>query len=85
MTDAASSGDVFKLVICGGPNTGKTQIYNCLQKIPFNPKYESSDAATDTETKMNITGVDQPITLWLYDLPGKEALMGLNRMFIRDC
>lgn len=79
-----ANSDVFKVVICGGPRTGKTQIYNSLQKIAFVPKYESSDAATDIEIKMNITGVDQPITLWLYDLPGKEALMGLNRMFVRD-
>lgn len=34
--------------------------------------------------RIDLQGQQQQIDLWIFDLPGKENLMGLNKMYLRD-
>ena len=33
---------------------------------------------------MDLQGSNSKVELWIFDLPGKESMMGLNRMYLRD-
>ena len=75
---------IFKMIIVGGEGTGKTSIFKAYQRMLFNENQKSSDQANEIMMRVDLQGFEQQIDLWIFDLPGKENLMGLNKMYLRD-
>ena len=43
-----------------------------------------SDAPRDVTMKIDLQAQNSYIEMWLWDLPGKDAFIGLSRMYLRD-
>ena len=74
----------FKVVIIGGEGTGKTAIVRRALGKSQDPNQESTVAVACQDCKINLASVGEAINLELYDLPGSERYMVLNRMYLRD-
>ena len=74
----------FKLVVVGAQGVGKTSILNRYLKKDFKPKVAPTTGAQKLPMKVELQQTNNKIELWTFDLPGNEAIMGLNRMYLRD-
>ena len=75
---------LFKLVIVGAENTGKTCLLDAYRNKSFQQQLKSSDQAKQVNIQVELQGVNSKVDLTVFDLPGKEMHMGLNRMYLRD-
>ena len=78
------SSPSFKLVVIGGESVGKTSLLNRLEKKPFSDKVPSSTAVVNFDHTVKLQALDQNIKLEIYDVPGAERFVVLNRMYLRD-
>ena len=79
-----SSEQTFKLVIVGAESVGKTSILNAKRGRKCNPKEIPTEAAKEVNIKVEPQELDKEVFFNCFDLPGKESLMALNRIYIRD-
>ena len=75
---------LFKLIIVGAENTGKTSLLDAYRNKSFQQQMKSSDQAKQVNVQVELQGVNSKVDLTVFDLPGKEMHMGLNRMYLRD-
>ena len=75
---------LFKMVVVGASGVGKTSLINAYQKKKFESKMKASQAAIDTYLKVELQATNSSVDLWTFDLPGQEAHIGLNRIYLRD-
>lgn len=75
---------LFKLVIVGAENTGKTSLLAAYRQKSFKAQVKSSDQAKQVNVSVELQGVNAKVDLTCFDLPGKDMHMGLNRMYLRD-
>lgn len=80
----ADEAPLFKVVIIGAEGTGKTSILESFRNHKFDPAEKSSDQAKQVNIRVDLQGVNSKVNFACFDLPGKEAHMGLNRMYLRD-
>ena len=71
-------------MIVGAENTGKTSLLKSYQQQQFDQNIRASDSAKELTLKIALQGSNSQLELWIFDLPGKESFMGLNRMYLRD-
>ena len=74
----------FKVVIIGGESTGKTSIVRKIFRKQINPNEEPTVSVVGQDLGITIQSLNQEVNLELYDLPGQERYMVLNRMYLRD-
>ena len=74
----------FKLVVIGGESVGKTSLLNRVEKKSFNPQVQSSQAVVNFDHTVKLQALDQNVRLEIYDVPGAERFVVLNRMYLRD-
>ena len=74
----------FKLVVIGGESVGKTSLISRLQRKNFSENVQSSSAVTNDDKTIKLQGIDQNVNLEVYDVPGAEKFVVLNRMYLRD-
>jgi small GTP-binding protein len=80
----ADSIPLFKLVIVGMETVGKSSILESYRNKQFTPQYKSSDQAKQVNIRVEPQGISSKVDLTVFDLPGREMYMGLNRMYLRD-
>ena len=78
------STNSFKVVIIGGEATGKTGLVKRTFGRSPDPNEESTVAVACQDCKINLASLGESINLELYDLPGSQRYMVLNRMYLRD-
>jgi len=74
----------YKLVVIGGESVGKTSLLDKLRKKSFNEKMEGSQSVVNFDQTIKLQALDQNVNLEIYDVPGAERFMVLNRMYLRD-
>jgi small GTP-binding protein len=74
----------FKVVIIGGETVGKTSLVKRILRNNVNPNEEPTVAVKAQDLKVTIQSLGTDVNLELYDLPGQERYMILNRMYLRD-
>ena len=74
----------FKLVVIGGESVGKTSLLDRFQKKSFKENVQASQAVVNFDQKVKLQQFDQNIQLEVYDVPGADRFMVLNRMYLRD-
>ena len=68
-----SSGiPLFKMVVVGAQQSGKTSIINSYLKKSFNSKVKPSTSATESSVKVDLHAVNSKVEFWIFDLPGSE-------------
>ena len=74
----------YKVVLVGASNVGKTAVLNSFAQKKFNPNPSNTFEAKPTTLKIDLQTSENQVALELWDLPGKEAMAALNRMYLRD-
>ena len=74
----------FKIVIIGGESVGKTSLVKKIFRKTLPQSEEPTQAVVAQNLSMTIQSLSQDINLEVYDLPGQENFMILNRMYLRD-
>ena len=79
-----SSIPSFKLVVIGGESVGKTSLLSRVQRKQFNQQVQTSQTVTSFEQTIKLQALDQNVNMEIYDVPGAERFVVLNRMYLRD-
>ena len=74
----------FKIVIIGGESVGKTGLVKRMFKKQVDANEEPTVSVTQQNLPVRIQSLSTDINLEVYDLPGQERYMVLNRMYLRD-
>ena len=74
----------FKVVIIGGESTGKTSMMKRIRRETVMPNEEPTVAVKSKDLRITLQSLNQDVNLELYDLPGADRYMILNRMYLRD-
>ena len=74
----------FKLVVIGGDASGKTSFVRRAFGRPINEHYEATTTVESQDLPITIQSLNQKIVFEIYDLPGSDRFMVLNRMYLRD-
>jgi len=74
----------FKVVVIGGESVGKTGLVKKMFKRQIDPNEEPTVSVAAQNLTVSLQSLSQSVTLELYDLPGQERYMVLNRMYLRD-
>ena len=79
-----SNKESFKVVIIGGAQVGKTGLVRKMFKKNVDPNEESTVSVECKNLPVTIQSLSTEVNLEVYDLPGDERYMILNRMYLRD-
>lgn len=74
----------FKVVVIGSQGCGKTSLIASFLQQKFQDKCKSTEAVKQQAVRVDLQTMDKAVNLELWDLPGKESFMILNRMYLRD-
>jgi len=74
----------FKVVIIGGEGTGKTSLVRRIFNKQVNQNEEATVAVQQQDLRITLQSLNVSVNLEIYDLPGQERYMVLNRMYLRD-
>ena len=74
----------FKVVIIGGDQTGKTSLVRRILHKQVNPNEAATVSVQAQDCRVTIQALSTDVNMELYDLPGQERYMVLNRMYLRD-
>ena len=74
----------FKVVVIGAPKSGKTALVSVHTGKKFPEKYTSSSNMVMTVSTQKLSTRDATVKLEIFDIPGTESMMVLNRMYLRD-
>ena len=74
----------FKVVIVGAESSGKTSIVKRMFGRQVSAQEESTVSVECQDLSILIQSLNTKVNFELYDLPGSERYMVLNRMYLRD-
>ncbi len=68
----SSGTPLFKMVVVGAQESGKTNLINSYLKKSFNKKVKPSTSATESTVKVDLHAINAKVEFWIFDLPGSE-------------
>jgi GTPase SAR1 family protein len=74
----------FKVVVVGNCDSGKTSLITAYKTGKMPVKGGPSQTAEETSALIDLQAVSAKVGLGIWDIPGNEQTMALNRMYIRD-
>lgn len=74
----------FKVVVIGSQGSGKTSLIASFLQQKFQEKCKPTEAVKQQAIRVDLQNMSKAVNLELWDLPGKESFMILNRMYLRD-
>lgn len=73
---------VYKVVVCGPPNVGKSSFIEQLVSHTYNPNINPTISATTCRFQIELKGKKELFEIW--DTSGNEAFRGLNQIFYKN-
>ena len=75
---------VFKIVLLGGANVGKTSVYTRYMQGDWSAKTQASISANYLEKTVTVPGTDRKLKIQVWDTAGHERFRTINRIYYRD-